>query len=84
MEHELLTCMCESSEHIAIINMDDDGFVSLSVFLCKLPFWQRVLNGLKYIFGYKSKFGDFDEIILTKEDGKKLQKITDILKKQKN
>ena len=31
-------------------------------------FFQRFMYGLKYAFGYKSKFGAWDEFIFSKED----------------
>ena len=35
---------------------------------------------MKYVFGYKSRYGAFDEIILRKEDADNLQKVVDHLR----
>lgn len=43
-------------------------------------FWKRIRNTIKYIFGYGSKYGDFDEFIFKKEDANKLQSVVDYLK----
>jgi hypothetical protein len=53
----------------------------MEVHLAPLGFWDRVVNGLKYIFGHRSKYGDFDDMILKKEDAWKLEKIVEYLKK---
>ena len=37
-------------------------------------------NSIKYIFGHRSKYGDFDEMIIKKEDVWKLEKIVEYLK----
>jgi len=46
--------------------LKDEMFIRIH--LCKRPFWQRVKYGIKYIFGYKSKYGAFDEIITSKKE----------------
>lgn len=46
-------------------------------------FWQRVKYGIKYIFGYKCRYGAFDEFIFNPEDAPKLQKLVDYLNGQK-
>lgn len=38
------------------------------------PFWKRVVGAVKYIFGYKSKYGNFGEIVLNKKDVTRLRK----------
>ena len=43
-----------------------------------LSFFQRVKEGIKYIFGHKSDYGHFDSIIISVEDRKRL---IDILSK---
>ena len=43
-------------------------------------FLKRVWSAIKYIFGYRSKYGHFDEFIFNKEDSDKLQKIVNHLK----
>ena len=47
-------------------------------------FWKRVVHGVKFMFGYKSKYGAWDEFIFNPNDADKLQELVDYLKKQKN
>ncbi len=38
----------------------------IDIHLNKRSFWYRIKYGMKYILGYKCRFGAFDEIITTK------------------
>ena len=81
---ELFRCKCSSCEHLVIVNYwldDKDIEVYMSIHLAKERFFQRLLHAIRYIFGYRSKYGDFDEIILRPEDWKKMQDIAEHLKK---
>ena len=71
----LVICECGSSEHQLIIKtFDDDEDVYVDVHLVSYSFWKRVKYAFKYIFGYKSKYGAFDEIIINKQEFKQLHK----------
>ena len=77
---ELMVCECNSLEHIVIfqaIEGDVDEEVYLHVHLSQRSFLQRLLCGIRYIFGYRSRFGDFDEIILNRTKLKELLKSLD-------
>jgi hypothetical protein len=63
MKRTLFTCRCGSIEHIFVITADDEDLF-IEVHLAPLPLWQRVRQAIKYVFGYRSKWGDFDEILL--------------------
>jgi len=63
MKKTLFTCRCGSMEHIFVITADDEDLF-IEVHLAPLPLWQRVRQAVKYVFGYRSKWGDFDEILL--------------------
>ena len=84
---ELLICKCSSDEHQIIFHWwddDDDGEVYMSTLLN--PEWRwyrRIWEAIKYIFGHRSKYGMFDEIILDKNDIPKLEKIIEYLKQTK-
>ena len=79
----LLLCECASCEHQLIVRWDkDDDEVYATIHLANyMGFWKRLWCGLGYIFGHKSKYGEFDEVILRKEDANNLQKVVDHLKK---
>lgn len=68
MEREVLICDCHSAEHQVIFNYDEeDDDIYIHIHLHNPSFWSR----LKYLFGYKSRYGAWDEIIVSKEDFKK-------------
>ena len=78
----LLVCDCSSCEHQLIVQWDNDDnevYVHVHLAQCK-GFWSRLWHGLKYAFGYKSRYGAFDEVILRKEDADNLQKVVDHLR----
>lgn len=94
MEREFLICECESLEHLACFTFWDDNvvvddkgtemnfkYVTLSVHLKKLPFFKRLVNGVKYIFGHTSAYGDYDEFIIGKEYASKFRKVAKYLEK---
>ena len=75
-ENEILVCACHSCEHQIVIQKDEeDNIVYCSMHLIPLPWYKRIINGIKYIFGYKSCYGDFDEFIFDKSHVEILQEI---------
>ena len=73
--HYYYECQCHSDEHRIIWWMDDgrdidwEPMLGFSVFLPDYPkFWSRIWNAIKYIFGYKSKYGHFDSFLMKPED----------------
>lgn len=88
-QRETLICQCHSIEHQISFNwVEYEGIESelekevyMDVHLTPLSFWQRLKHGIKYIFGYRSMYGDFDEFIFKKEDAYKLEKVVEFLKK---
>jgi len=70
----IIQCHCGSQEHSASISwFPDDSEVYLSVNLSDNgSFWKRLKIGIKYIFGYKSRYGMFSEIVLFEEDIKNI------------
>lgn len=68
MEEKLIRCMCHSPEHQLIIDYDEeDNIVYIEYHLRPLPFFQRIKHAVKYIFGHRSIYGDFDEVLVDKE-----------------
>ena len=74
MEHDLLVCDCGSLEHIIIITYDDNE-VYVHYKLNTYPLFKRIKLAFKYIFGFKSRFGEYGEIILSPEDAPKILKL---------
>lgn len=67
MKNDYFECDCESPEHvIRMSRIEDQGFddfIYVSFFLRPWTFWRRVRYAIMYVFGYKSKYGDFGECI---------------------
>lgn len=84
MKKHLCLCKCNSIEHQAVFTYftddNDEKEVYLSVHLSKLGFWQRLIHGVKYIFGHRSMYGDFEEFIFKPEDWKTLNTVSKYLK----
>lgn len=80
---EIFVCHCNSTEHQIVFNYDkEDNLVYCNIHLTGGSFWQRLKGGLKYIFGYRSKYGDWDEFIWKAEHAGKLQQLADTLRKK--
>ena len=86
MRKELFICECHYVGHQMIISYDDwddDGWdeVNVEIHLTTgYGFWKRLYYGVKYIFGYKSPYGDFDGLTINPDDVDKLQSVVDYLK----
>lgn len=78
-------CRCHSPEHLLRLWLDEDPefpCVYLSVFLDNRPWYGRLWNGIKYILGYKCRYGHFDEFILRPQDCERLIGILERLKRE--
>lgn len=82
MKRDLLICKCENLEHQLIFTYIDDSekLITVSVLLNNYSFFKRLIFGIKYIFGYRSKFGLYDEFIINPEDKDKFLNIYNFLK----
>ena len=79
---ELFVCRCHDIHHqfiIRTVDFDKHPEIYVSVFLYRYDFFKRLVNGIKYIFGHRSVFGYFDEVIIRPEDAPRLQKVVDML-----
>ena len=90
METHYSECSCTDAEHTIrwqrckkeFLEDDEEPEVYCSVYLRKYKnFFQRVRYGIKYMFGYQSKYGAFDCTLLDKEEA---QKLIDFLTKSIN
>jgi len=70
-------CKCYSDEHTLKFILDkEEKEIYTSVYLQTYGAWyRRVWLGIKYIFGYKCKYGSFDVFLLQEEDAKRLIKL---------
>ncbi len=73
-EDILIICECSSPEHQLLLRTIDGDEIYIDIHLSPLPFLQRVKYAIKYIFGYKCKYGAWDEIIVNKNKFKQIVK----------
>lgn len=81
---EYFECSCNSSQHTLKFEFDDDKelpLIYVSIFLSEFPWYMRLFEALKYVFGYKCRYGHFDEFILKKQD---CDRLIDIIVKLKD
>ena len=84
MKSDVLLCQCGSLEHQLWFYYDDDSeypLVAVEIHLAKYGFWKRLKYAIKYLFGYQSRYGAFDEMILKPEDFDKIGKVADTLER---
>ena len=81
-ESHWVECECHSPEHLFKISFDpDDGELYMTVHLSNwYPWYKRVWTAVKYAFGYKCKYGNFDELLVDRE---KREELFQIVKKFK-
>ncbi len=83
-KNELFICACHNTEHQLIMSYFDDeprGEVYCSVYLKpETNIFKRLKNAIKYIFGHRSVYGDFDEFVFKPKDADRLQQVVDYLK----
>lgn len=80
----VLICDCSSTEHQIVIFPDsEDEMVYMHVHLTKHGFIRRLKVAIKYIFGYKSKYGAWDEFIFKPEHADKLYEIANLISESK-
>jgi hypothetical protein len=87
-EPTILICECSSVEHQIVFQpfKEDNGetIIYASIYLWDYSFWKRLIMGIKYIFGYKCKYGQWEEFILTKNHIPSLEKMIKLLKRNKD
>lgn len=81
LEELHIKCQCWNKDHTFVITRYTEDpcdyyfidrcpsyFYSLCVHLTPHPFFTRIKNAIRYIFGYRNKYGDFDEVMFTEDD----------------
>lgn len=82
-EEYYFMCDCSSDEHTIRFGYDtEEGELHMHVLLHQYhPWYERIWKGIRYVFGYQSKYGMFDSTIIRKEDADRLiallQKVRD-------
>lgn len=72
-----LECDCYSPQHIVRITFSDvDDFFLITIHLNNnRKFWKRLIEAIKHIWGGRSIYGNYDEILLNKKEVEKLKGI---------
>lgn len=83
----ILICACGSLEHQMMFWVDDgeEGWMELytEVHLTTCHgFFKRLWYGLRYAFGYKCRFGAWDEFLFTNESQNELKKFLKTVNEQ--
>ncbi len=75
MERLHVVCKCHSLEHQVFFWYDEDNneLYCEPHLITSENFFQRLWAGLKYAFGYKSRYGHWDNTLFSDEDLKKLK-----------
>lgn len=78
-EYHHFDCECHSEEHTFRFQYDtQDGDLYLSTFLNDFdPWYKRVWKATKYVFGYKCKYGHWDNTHLDLQTTKRLKDLLD-------
>jgi hypothetical protein len=78
-DRTILICECHSLEHQVAFWLDgDDGMIYIESHLTThRNFWQRLWYGIRYAFGYRSRYGAWDEVLLGPESQVKLKQMLD-------
>lgn len=75
-DKKIFTCECYDVQHLFIISQDTDiDMFSFQIHLTKLPFLKRVVVSIKYLFGFQSTIGAFEEVVLNHKQVKKLNNV---------
>lgn len=85
MKDELIICECGSAEHQMVLHYDDDKdlgrMVYVEIHLVPLAWYKRLWMGIKYIFGYKCCYGNFEEMILSSKHARQVYDLYEFLNK---
>lgn len=87
---DVLFCVCGSNEHQIVFTLYNWGegelekyleeepaenlSCDISIYLQDQPFWKRVRTAIRYIFGYKCRYGSWDVIQMDYETAGNLVK----------
>ena len=83
MKTEYFDCACKDLSHtLRFAYFEDDEFPELytEVFLEEKSWYKRLWFGIKYIFGYKTKYGHFGNWMLDEKDIDRLENMLQLYK----
>ena len=79
MKPQYFECACHSTEHTLRFVWDDsENTIYTEVFLHQYRnFFKRIWVALRYVFGYKCRYGHWDCFLLNPEDAARLKAMTE-------
>jgi len=66
MKRTLYSCECFRSEHIFFVCANEED-LTIEIHLAPLPWHRRLIHAFHYILGRRSRYRDFEEILLSPE-----------------
>jgi hypothetical protein len=83
-EHHVVVCGCGDTAHHLLFTLDsDEPEVWLHYQLELKPWYKRLWIGIKYIFGYQSKYGTYGELSINETNIHNFEKIVEHVKGKK-
>ena len=82
--HESLICECTSVNHQVVFWLDEEDGIPMAyvhVSMSNRPFLKRLKQAWDHILGKKSKYGHFEETIISRDDIHILKSIIDHFEK---
>lgn len=75
---EYLECSCTGLEHTLRMTYfkDTPDYIYIETHLRQQPFYQRLIPAIKYLFGFRSRYGDYDEFIWDPSTVKRFQEFS--------
>jgi hypothetical protein len=81
-QRHIFICSCYSLDHLIAFYYDREDF-ELHIQTRINPeygFFKRIWLAIKYIFGYRSRFGEYDDFIFNPDDMEKLRWYINMIK----
>lgn len=77
LERKIFICECNSLEHQYSFWYDEEDnniWFEPHLYDGTKPWYKKIINKINYVFGHKTRFGAFDEVLLKNSDLIKLKK----------
>ena len=76
LERRTFICACHSLEHQYTFWYDDEDnnvYFQPHLYDGTFPWYKRFIRRIAYVFGYKTRFGAWDEVIINNDDIPKIK-----------
>lgn len=81
MEKKYIECTCSSTQHVIVFWYDSSDIISLEIQLNPSGgFFTRLIRAIKYLFGFKCKYGHWEEVLIQKKQAQEIIQILDQIK----